>query len=155
MVSARSPMALQTHRIAPMSALEQFKHWRNIMLESSDKKRIAQLIGVTPGTINDWMNGSIPNILARIRLMDVARIPVESWPKQIHRTVPKRRVDFSGVRVGKLTGIVCLGLDQYRKRTQWLCKCDCGTEVIRTSNTLAQAIKRHDNSSCNTCRKRG
>lgn len=55
--------------------------------------------------------------------------------------------DLSGARVGKLIVIGQSGLDDY-SRALWLCKCDCGNEVIRKSGTLSDAIKNSKSSHC-------
>lgn len=44
-------------------------------------------------------------------------------------------VDLTGMRYGKLTVIKSLGIDKWRAM-RWLCKCDCGTELVSTSSRL-------------------
>ena len=46
------------------------------------------------------------------------------------------RVILPGDRFGRLTTIEKQGWDQQRHATMWLCRCDCGNEVIAQSNNL-------------------
>lgn len=46
-----------------------------------------------------------------------------------------KRRDWAGVRQGKLTVIRDIGKDKHGSRL-WLCRCDCGAEVPKTSNVL-------------------
>jgi hypothetical protein len=48
-----------------------------------------------------------------------------------------RRKDITGVKVGKLT--VLYETDRCPKgRDQWVCRCDCGTELIKSGTQLRQ-----------------
>lgn len=53
-------------------------------------------------------------------------------------------IDLTGKRFGKLTVIEYKGLSSNRKRSLWLCKCDCGNEKIVTTAELV----RNDTISC-------
>lgn len=46
------------------------------------------------------------------------------------------RVILPGDRFGRLTAIEKKGWDQQRHATMWLCRCDCGKEVVVQSNNL-------------------
>lgn len=49
-------------------------------------------------------------------------------------------IDLTGQRFGKLTVIKRIENDKHNK-AQWLCKCDCGEEVIETSSPLRTGKK--------------
>lgn len=58
-------------------------------------------------------------------------------------------IDFTGRKFGRLTVIKRFGYtDGKRKLITWLCKCDCGNTVIRTS----KALKTSKNSGCDDCK---
>lgn len=59
--------------------------------------------------------------------------------------------DLTGQRFGKLTVIerAPSGNDK-RKRVRWLCRCDCGTEMIRASRHLMSGVHK----ACNLCMRR-
>lgn len=53
----------------------------------------------------------------------------------IRKDLSKKYIkDLSGKRFGKLKVIKCLGVKNHR--SQWLCKCDCGREIIVSSSSL-------------------
>lgn len=52
--------------------------------------------------------------------------------------------DLTGKRFGRLTVIKNVGVHKTRAQKIWLCKCDCGNEVIRVTDDL----KRSENASC-------
>ncbi len=58
------------------------------------------------------------------------------------------REDLSGRRSGKLTVIGPTG-ENYRKRTLWECRCDCGNTVY----TITQYLKDGTTKSCKNCQK--
>lgn len=55
--------------------------------------------------------------------------------------------DMTGQKIGKLT--VIERAQNYYGRAQWLCKCECGNEIIVRSDYLRSNIV----ICCNTCRK--
>lgn len=50
------------------------------------------------------------------------------------RTKESNLIDLSGQRFGRLTVLSYYGL--HSSSSKWLCKCDCGKEIITTSNSL-------------------
>ena len=60
-----------------------------------------------------------------------------------------RIIDITGQRFGKLTVIKLVGTDK-RGATKWLCKCDCGNEIIAYKTNL---MKPNHTTSCG-CYKR-
>lgn len=63
-----------------------------------------------------------------------------------------KREDMTGVKVGMLT-ITCIG-PSARGYSRWVCRCDCGTEVIRTKPWLDKAIENELNASCDRCMRK-
>lgn len=60
----------------------------------------------------------------------------------------KRRVkDISGLRVGKLVAVSVDGFDE-NGRSLWLCKCDCGCEIVRAGYAMTRAAKKKQKSHC-------
>ncbi len=49
-------------------------------------------------------------------------------------------IDRSGLRFGKLTIVEEVGLNRYKK-SQWLCRCDCGNTCISLWNQLQSGLK--------------
>ena len=48
--------------------------------------------------------------------------------------------DISGMRFGKLEAIERVGSDKHRHST-WLCKCDCGNEIVVRSDSLIRGLQ--------------
>ena len=63
----------------------------------------------------------------------------------VFMTVAKRpkAIDITGERFGRLTAVKRIGKDK-RNNALWLCKCDCGNEVVRATAEL----KKRNNHSC-------
>lgn len=59
----------------------------------------------------------------------------------------KKVKDLTGMKVGKLK-VVSLNSQDERGRARWLCKCECGNEVIRKSSILVDAHKKGKASHC-------
>lgn len=63
--------------------------------------------------------------------------------------MPNKVKDISGQRFGKLVVLRRYGYtNSKRKLILWLCRCDCGNEVLRTAPHLRQ----NENPSCGKCR---
>ena len=62
--------------------------------------------------------------------------------------VAKNFKDLTGQKFGKLTVIKRVENDIYGA-AKWLCKCDCGEELIVQGNVL----RNNKVTCCNTCRK--
>ena len=60
-----------------------------------------------------------------------------------------RIIDITGQRFGKLTVVKLVGTDK-RGATKWLCKCDCGNEIVAYKTNL---MKPNHTTSCG-CHKR-
>ena len=60
-----------------------------------------------------------------------------------------RIIDITGQRFGKLTVIKLVGTDKFGA-TKWLCKCDCGNEIVAYKTNL---MKPNHTTSCG-CHKR-
>lgn len=52
---------------------------------------------------------------------------------------PGKRIDLSGQRFGALTVLEYAGFE--RKRTKWLCQCDCGERVVSNTMKLRSGLK--------------
>ena len=57
-------------------------------------------------------------------------------------------IDLTGKRYGSLT-VEKIAVDEPGKKKKWLCKCDCGNEIIVTSSNLVSGRT----SSCKICGK--
>lgn len=44
--------------------------------------------------------------------------------------MPRKIIDLTGQRFGRLTAVKCLGIGGTRLIAQWECKCDCGKTAI-------------------------
>ena len=51
----------------------------------------------------------------------------------------RKRLDLTGQRFGKLT--VLAPAENIRKRTAWLCRCDCGQETVVTTARLRNGLR--------------
>lgn len=51
----------------------------------------------------------------------------------------KAITDLAGQRFGKLT-VLCLAGTKYKGRVQWLCRCDCGTEVVKQLGNVKRSV---------------
>ena len=58
-------------------------------------------------------------------------------------------IDLTGKRYGSLT-VEKIAVDEPGKKKKWLCKCDCGNEIIVTSSNLVSGRT----SSCKICGKK-
>lgn len=72
-------------------------------------------------------------------------IEVMKMVNDVFMMVAKRpkAIDITGERFGRLTAIKRVGKDK-RNNVLWLCKCDCGNEVVRATSEL----KKRNNHSC-------
>lgn len=58
----------------------------------------------------------------------------------------RRCKNWTGTKVGKLTPIE--PVYEVSRGIAWLCQCDCGVSIIRSSQILAQALRKGNVSSC-------
>lgn len=56
--------------------------------------------------------------------------------------------DMTGARVGMLTVVGIMPDRDKHGRAEWLCRCDCGKEVVRKSSRLGKALKEGQSSHC-------
>jgi hypothetical protein len=56
-----------------------------------------------------------------------------------------------GSKWGKLTVLSSVGTKDSSGQRQWVCRCQCGAEVVKTSGHLRSNEKRGRESRCNTC----
>jgi hypothetical protein len=68
----------------------------------------------------------------------------------------KRRTDWSGKKVGRLTFIDVVGVKKYPSSQNyplWRAQCDCGGQRYLSSLDIRTAVAQHINLSCNDCPK--
>ena len=59
--------------------------------------------------------------------------------------------DFTGRRFGALTVISEVPPENYRNGKRWLCRCECGTELVLTPSQLAPKSGIGGRKSCGKC----
>lgn len=62
-------------------------------------------------------------------------------------TLPKKAKDLTGIKVGMLTVVGYAGQNDYG-RSSWLCRCDCGNEIVRDGGIITGAYRKGKKSHC-------
>lgn len=70
---------------------------------------------------------------------------LEDWARDLVK-MHKGVKDIQGKRFGQLVVISYSG--KVRDGSKWLCRCDCGAEVVRNRKTFMDAIRKGNTSRC-------
>lgn len=63
--------------------------------------------------------------------------------------MPRKIVDITGQRFGRLVAVRCVGVGGSRMLAQWECKCDCGKTVV----VCGAELRNGNRKSCGCSRK--